>query len=111
MNKEVAKKLKEKAEQVAAMFSNKTRPLNHNNETFVIEAINPMSEYTAAVNYRKDPTDKYTLVFFYYVNVSGGVWYYFFPSDSHIIGFETFGVLKQKVENLNFEKNFREVNE
>jgi len=111
MNKQVAKKLRQEAMKVGLLYSNKNREHNHNNETFIVETIKPMSEYTAAVNYRKKPTDKLALAFFYYINTGDGYWNYFFPSDSHIIGFETFGSLKQKVEDQNFEKNFVVVEE
>lgn len=104
MNKQTAIKLREKAEEVARMFSDPSRAHNPSGEAFEVEEIQALSEYTAAIVYLKS-SGKRAIAFFYYNN---GGWYFFFPSDSHLIGMEAFAEVKRKVEEKNFEKNFME---
>lgn len=106
MNKETAKKLKEEIEVFARNFSNPLREKNGNGEVFSFESLSVLSETTAAVCYRKSPSDKLALVFFYYVNYNGGVWRYFVPTDAHILGMAAFARHKETVETVNFPKNF-----
>ena len=105
MKKDFAKELKQKAEEVAQNFSRPDRRFNISGETFVISKIVPLSETTAGVYYEKN-TGKKATAFFYYLR-SGG-WKYFFPTDSHILGMESFGKHKLIVEELNYEENFKE---
>ena len=67
MKKSLALKLQYRAEEVAKKFSNFDREKNHNNETFELVIIRPLSDYTAAVIYEKD-TGKRAIAFFYYVD-------------------------------------------
>ena len=105
MKKSLALKLQYRAEEVAKKFSNFDREKNHNNETFELVIIRPLSDYTAAVIYEKD-TGKRAIAFFYYVD-SGqdGYWGYFFPKDSHLLGMSDFSRFKQEIEEFNFDKN------
>lgn len=105
MQKMVAQKLSERATHVASMFSLPDREKNTTGETFEVEKICPLSEYTAYVIYRKN-TGKVAVAFFYYLQTGGGRWEYFFPSDSHIIGMGAFGKIKMDIENENWSKNF-----
>jgi len=105
MRKEIAIELNKRATEVAKMYSNSDREKNTNNEIFSVLKIIPMSEFTAAVIYEKEPTKKQSVAFFYWINTSGGLWAYFFPTDSHILGMEIFGKIKQKIEMFNFDKN------
>lgn len=105
MNKDLAILLKDKTESVAKNFSNPDREKNTNAETFIVDKITALSENTACVTYKKS-SGKFALAFFYHVNVAGGQWYYFFPTDSHILGMELFSPAKQKIEAANFDFNF-----
>ena len=104
MKKELVKKLIEKVQEVEKRFSNYDREKNYNNETFTFESIRPMSDFTAAVIFKKN-TGKKAVAFFYYVESGKGWWSYFFPKDSHILGMEMFGKMKQQIEEYNFDKN------
>jgi len=87
---------------VARMFSDPSRIHNLGGETFELEKIMALSEYTAAVFYLKN-SGKRAIAFFYYNN---NAWRFFFPSDSHLVGMSAFAEVKRKVEEGNFEKNF-----
>ena len=101
MQKQVKVKLKEKASEAAERFSNPERSKNYNSETFEVHNINPLSEYTACVVMKKN-TGKYGAFFFYYINSGEGYWNYFVPTDSHILGMESFRKYKDSVESHNF---------
>ncbi|MCD4759798.1 hypothetical protein K8R33_02840 [archaeon] len=104
MNREIAKKLNDKAKAMAWAFSKPEREFNGTNESFEVHKINPLSEDTAAVTYNKS-SGKKALMFFYYRKNGGGNWHCWFPTDSHILGMQYFGELKLKVEVFNFDKN------
>jgi len=105
MNKEVAQKLSQKAKEIAEMFSKEDRQQNFNKETFEVEKIMPLSEFTAAVIYLKS-SGKKAVAFLYWMNAdSYKEWRYFFPADSHILGMSAFGKIKINVEMENFDKN------
>lgn len=108
LNKQMAAKLKNKAEEVARRFSNPARQLNSNNETFEVGIIKPLSETVAVVFFNKN-TGKKAVAVFYLVNYDGGSWFYFFPTDSHVLGFRKLEKVLQDVEELNFPHNFTEV--
>jgi hypothetical protein len=105
MKKIIAVELCRKAKNVAIQFSSTQRSKNFNEETFEVDYIRPLSEYTAAVYFKKN-TDKRAIAFFYYVASGDGYWQYFFPSDSHILGMSMFGSLKADIEVENWNKNF-----
>ena len=104
MQKAVAQKLKEAAEKCAQNFSNNDRSRNFNNETFKVDMIEPLSEHTAVVIFKKN-TGKVAAFFFYYLNMGDGYWRYFCPSDSHILGMESFKKYKDKAEKANWVHN------
>lgn len=104
IKKEIAIELYKKVQEVAKIFSNPDRDKNYNNEVFEFEQIRPLSDFSAAVVFRKS-SGKKAVAFFYYINSGYGMWKYFFPSDSHILGMEHFGQLKQQIEEFNFDKN------
>lgn len=106
MQKVVAAKLKEKADWVAQVYSNPDREKNTNGETFILEKVCPLSEFTAYGLFRKN-TGKMAIAFFYYLQASGGRWEYFFPTDSHIIGMGALGRIKMNIERENWDKNFK----
>jgi len=108
MRHDLAHKLAITASKVADRLSNPNRPKNlAMKETFKVEEIVPLSEYTAAVVYLKSPTLKRVAVFFYFKETGENPqWWNFVPKDSHIIGMKSFEKIKAKVEKLNFERNF-----
>ena len=102
MNKQIAIQLKKKAEDVAQMFSDPLRDHNPGRETFELEKIIALSEYTAAGIYLKN-SGKRAIAFLYYNN---GNWWFLFPSDSHLVGMSAFAEVKRRIEEENFKKNF-----
>lgn len=107
MNKQIAIELKNAVDIVCQRFSKHDRPMNHNNETFHLEEIIPASDHAAVVKFKKEPTGKIGIAFFYYIpnGVSKG-WKYFFPTDSHLAGFRALEHEKYEVEKLNYKFNF-----
>ena len=106
MNKQVALKLKELADEVAHRFSDKNRTKNVNQETFVVQSIVPLSEVSAAVIYIKS-TEKKAVAFFYYLNNQIGEWRYFFPKESHLFGLTRVQEILKGIEEHNFGVNFQ----
>lgn len=104
VKKEIAIRLRAKALEVAKTFSNPERAHNPTAEVFELEGIEPTSEDTAAVYFKKN-TGKRALAFFYWVNAGSGEWRYFFPTDSHILGMLEFKDRKVAVEAVNFPLN------
>ena len=104
MRKKIARALDEAAQNTAKLFSNPDRPQNHNKETFTVDKITPLSEYTACVVFRKD-TGKFGAAFYYWVNANGGEWRYFFPTDSHLLGMGLMCQAKQLIEFANYGFN------
>ena len=106
MNKDIAAELHEFAIVIAQRFSNTNREGNSNNETFVVDEVIPTSDHTAVINFRKS-SGKIGIAFCYYITrgASKG-WKYFFPTDSHINGFNAFLYYKLQVERENYDKNF-----
>lgn len=106
MNKQLVKDLTEFAEQVAKRYSQTDREGNVNNEKFAIVEVIPMSEHAATVIYEKT-TGKQAAFFFYYINRGKAKgWKYFVPTDSHILGMQSFSHYKLEVERFNYKHNF-----
>jgi hypothetical protein len=104
MNKELVKKLYQKAEEIATNFSNPERQNNFNKERFMVVGIEPLSETTAAITFLKN-TNKLALAFAYYINSNQPHWDYFFPKESHIYGMQKLSQCLGKIEHHNFSKN------
>ena len=104
MNKQLVKQLYEKAENIAKMFSNYEREGNFNKETFFLHEIEPLSETTAAIIFKKS-TKKLAIAFAYYISSQGGYWAYFFPKESHIHGMLKVSNYLHRVEKYNFKHN------
>ena len=102
MKIKIAKELKQEAEHIAKTFSDKKRELNQNQETFTLDKITPMSEYTAVAVYRKS-SGKFAIYFMFYVK---NKWFGFFPTDSHLEGMKNMTSTKQKIEEANYSFNF-----
>ena len=106
MQKKLAIKLHDRAEEIAWMFSQQ-REYNHNDEKFVVHDIKPLSEFPALVEFKKEPTNKLGLAFLYWIKGSGGRWEYFFPTYDHCVGMERVKDNLYNIETFNFDKNFK----
>jgi len=106
MNKQIAHELNKFSKKIAEKYSRKDREGNFNGETFSVDEIIPTSDHTAVINFKKN-TGKIGVAFCYYINrgMSKG-WKYFFPTDSHVNGFQAFLYYKLDAERRNFDKNF-----
>ena len=106
MNKQLVKDLTEFAKEVAKRYSQTEREGNPNGEQFAIVEVIPMSEHAATVIYEKT-TGKQEAFFFYYINRGKAKgWKYFVPTDSHILGMQSFSHYKLEVERHNYKHNF-----
>ena len=75
-------------------------------ETFSVEEIIPTSDHSACVNFSKTG-GKVAVAFFYYITKGRSKgWKYFFPTDSHVNGFQAFLYYKLEAERRNYSKNF-----
>ena len=108
MRKNVALKLEETALQIADNFSKWSREHNNSREVFSVAGIIPLSETTAAVILEKN-TGKKAIAFCYYLNTMGGVWRYFIPTDSHLLGLERLKDLVFEIEKHNYQYNFKDI--
>ena len=106
MKKELAIKLKSKAEEIARNFSHSDREFNYSNETFEVNSITPLSETTACIEFRKS-SKKLGIAFCYWINMGGGQWRYFFPTYDHCMGAEKLRELLYSIEKKNFPINFK----
>ena len=104
MKKDRVQKLNIKAKEIAEMFSNPNRQFNFNKETFTVEFIQPLSEMVAAIYFKKT-SGKIALAIAFWKNNKGGHWDYFFPTDSHVLGFRKMEKLLESVEEYNIGKN------
>ena len=106
MNKQIAKELNEFSKVIAKRFSRTDREGNGSKETFIVEEVIPTSDHTAVINFMKS-SGKIGVAFCYYINkgMSKG-WKYFFPTDSHVNGFQAFLYYKLEAERKNYNKNF-----
>ena len=107
MNKGIARELDVFVNTIAESFSKTNREGNVTKESFSVEEVIPTSDHTAVVNFRKS-TGKIGVAFCYYI-VKGRSqgWKYFFPTDSHINGFNSFLYYKLQAERENYSKNFK----
>tara|TARA_R110002167_G_scaffold126382_1_gene307096 strand:- start:3003 stop:3344 length:342 start_codon:yes stop_codon:yes gene_type:complete len=106
MNKQIAKQLNEFGKVIAKRFSYTNREGNFNNESFLVDEVIPTSDHTAVINFKKS-SGKIGVAFCYYIakGQSKG-WKYFFPTDSHVNGFQAFLYYKLEAERKNYDKNF-----
>ena len=106
MNKQIAKELNVFSKTIATRFSRKDREGNVSNESFLVDEVIPTSDHTAVINFKKS-SGKIGVAFCYYITkgMSKG-WKYFFPTDSHLNGFQAFLYYKLEAERRNYDKNF-----
>ena len=107
MNKKIAKELDEFSKVIAERFSRTDREGNVSQESFTVQEVIPTSDHTAVINFKKN-TGKIGVAFCYYINkgMSKG-WKYFFPTDSHLNGFQAFLFYKLEAERHNFKLNIK----
>jgi len=101
LQKALAKKLRDFADEVACRFSQPSREFNYNQETFHVQKIRPLSETTACVYFKKS-SGKMAIGFFYWLASQGGQWKYFFPTESHVHGMKTLADCLLEVEAENW---------
>ncbi len=107
MQKDRAKRLKVLIDKIAADFSRQDRAHNRG-ETFTYIKHRVINDDCAALLYQKEPSNKFALVYAYWVGSGDGSWRYFFPKYNHIAGMAEFAELLKKVEETNWDKNFME---
>ena len=98
-------KLKEElaayAEEVAGILSDpKRNRANTEKEVFYTESVEPLSEDTAGIIYRKEPSKLKAAVFVWYAN---GQWWRIVVTDGHVTGMLLFPAIKARVERMNYE--------
>jgi hypothetical protein len=101
MEKTKAIKLKEKASEIAQIYS-RPRPHNPCGSQYLVDSIKPLSESTALLTFKRDGLKK-SIVFAYWIKT--GYWQYFFPTESHIFGMSKLVRELQEVEEFNFPLN------
>lgn len=108
MKREVAIKLKETAHEIEKIFSDPNRKFNTLKEVYTLEKLIVLSEYTAALIFKKN-TGKKALVFAYHTMATDGKWQYFFPKESHTVGMSKVAGLLNEVEQHNYSYNLQEL--
>lgn len=116
MNKNAVLQLRKEVVRAAELFSNTGRDKNFGREEFFLDRdsdIVPLSDDVAAVLFTKTG-GKRVLFLFYYLHMRSrdgsddeGVWRYFSPTDSHLLGMRELDRLglKQSLERENFPLN------
>ena len=107
MNKKIAHELENMIPIAGKILSNPNRAKNFGKEKFFPVRTIIMSELTATVIYKKQPSGKYVAVFFYYVFKDPPQWLWFVPRESHILGMKYFAKYKLDVEKTNYKYNFK----
>lgn len=101
MKRELKEQLKAYAEEVAGILSDpKRNKANTAEELFYTEGVVPLSEDTAGIVYRKEPSRLKVAVFVWYAN---GQWWRIVATDGHITGMLLFPAIKARAERANYE--------
>ena len=109
MKKEIAQKITEKAKEIATIFSSTERDFNYNKETFELTNIIPLSEYSVAAIYKKQPCGKLAVFYIQHINTgNGGFIQYFCVKYQHMLDFDEMKRIMYDVEKHNFPRNFDE---
>jgi hypothetical protein len=98
--------LKTEALKCAEALSRPDRERNALRETYKIDEGRPLSESTAAVIFKKSGGKK-ALVFFFWVNIDGGKWWHFIPTDQHLLGMRYLEKIKYEIEQFNFRRTYK----
>lgn len=101
MKHELKESFKAYAEKVAGILSDPTQNKgNINGEIFYTETVQPLSEDTAGIIYRKEPSKLKAAVFVFW---AGNQWLRCTATDSHVTGMCLFPFIKINVERMNYE--------
>lgn len=101
MKHKLKEELQAYAEEVAEILSDpKRNRANTEKEIFYTESVEPLSEDTAALVYRKEPSQLKAAVFAWHVN---GQWWRIVVTDGHITGMLLFPAIKARAERANYE--------
>lgn len=101
MKHELKEKLQRYAEKVAGILSDpKLNRMNLLGEVFYTESIEPLSEDTAGIVYRKEPSKLKAAIFVWF---AAGQWWRITATDGHITGMLLFPAIKARVERANYE--------
>jgi len=103
MKKSVAEALKKKIEDAERSFSRADREFNLAAESFHYAKTVYASETAALVVFRKQPTRRLALAYFYWIPARGGYWNYFFVGYPHVQAMQHVADALKKVEAYNFE--------
>ena len=107
MTKEIAKLLQVKVDQAAKNFSRTDRECSVG-ETFEPAEVIAISEFCAMAIFGKNSGKMGCAYFYYFPKGSLEGWNYFFPKDSHLVGFRYFEMYKMLIERENFKANFKQ---
>lgn len=101
MKHKLKEELRAYAEEVAAILSDpKKNRANTAKEIFYTESVEPLSEDTAGIIYRKEPSQLKAAVFAWYAN---GQWWRIVVTDGQVTGMLLFPAIKARVERANYE--------
>ena len=101
MKHEMKTSLRAYAEKVAGILSDpKLNRMNLLGEIFYTESVEPLSEDTAGIIYRKEPSKLKAAVFVWYAK---GQWWRITVTDGHITGMLLFPAIKARAERANYE--------
>lgn len=101
MRHELKDSLTAYAEYLAGILSDpKKNKENKTGEIFYTESVQPLSEDTAGIVYRKEPSRLKAAVFVFY---AGNQWWRCTATDSHVTGMCLFPFVKVKMERENYE--------
>jgi hypothetical protein len=91
-----------KAIEIAKIFSDPKRGFNTNNETFKLDRLIPLSEFSVAAIYLKN-TNKYVLFYLQYIQTgNGGFIQYHCVKYQHLEDYEKMKIILHEIEKHNF---------
>lgn len=101
MKHEMKTSLAREAEKIGRILSDpKQNKGNKTGQTYHTETVQPLSEDTAGIIYRKEPNKLKAAVFVFW---TGDRWLRCTATDSQITGMLLFPFMKVKVERMNYE--------
>ena len=106
MRKEVARNLKDMADQIAIRYSKKSRVKNVSNEIFTVDDIIPLSAQGAMVVYKKNSGKKALAHFIHVDHPIKPFWQYYFVGAQHFINLHQLEKVYADIERHNFKLNF-----
>ena len=107
MRKEVARDLKDMADQIAIRYSKKSRIQNVTSEIFTVDEIVPLSAQGAMVIYKKNSGKKALAHFIHVDHPNKPFWQYYFVAAQHFINLDLLSKKYAEIEQHNFGLNFK----